>query len=74
MKAPVQPSHSYLGRKKCGCAVAIASDFGEAHTARMVAGFIRDGLTVERVLCSAAAELLKRCTHTSAAPVQGSLL
>ncbi len=73
MKPLEQPSHSYLGRKKCGCAVAIVSDCGDAYTARTVAGFIKDGLTIERVPCSAASELLKRCTHTGAAQ-QGSLL
>lgn len=39
----------YVGRKKCGCAVGIVTDLGDARTANAVAGFIKDGLAVNRV-------------------------
>jgi len=39
----------YIGRKSCNCAVAVTMDNGDAFTARHVAGFIMDGLTVEHV-------------------------
>lgn len=64
---------SYIGRKKCGCAVAIVADCEDKFTARSVAEFIRDGLNVDRVPHSAAAELLKPCKCAPASR-QGSLL
>lgn len=45
------PTHDYIGRKPCGCVVAVLADLPsqKQHTARMVAAFIRDGLAVERI-------------------------
>lgn len=42
-------THSYVARKKCGCAVAVCLDMEDKDTAKTVAGFIRDGLHVDRV-------------------------
>ena len=39
----------YVGRKRCGCAVGIVTDLGDSFTANAVAGFIREGLTINRV-------------------------
>lgn len=47
----VKPTHDYIGRKKCGCVVAAVVDMPgfEKETAKTVAEFIRDGLTIERI-------------------------
>lgn len=42
-------THCYIGVKPCGCVVGIVTDTCDKSTADYVAGFIRDGLTVERV-------------------------
>lgn len=58
----------YVGRKRCGCAVGIITDLGDERTANGVAGFIKDGLTVNRVPWSmyrqiAEEETFMACPH-----------
>ncbi len=44
-------THAYIGRGKCGCIVAVATDVPDLRkeTAANVADFVRGGLAVERV-------------------------
>lgn len=54
MKNPLsipKPEYDYVGRKPCGCCVAVVAEIpgNEKGTAKWVAGFIRDGLAVERI-------------------------
>lgn len=46
-----KPTHEYIGKKWCGCIVAMTADLPQfsKHTAKSVAEMISDGLTVERV-------------------------
>lgn len=44
-----KPTHVYVGKLACGCAVAVACDHGDRATADAVHEFIMDGYTVERV-------------------------
>jgi hypothetical protein len=44
-----KPTHVYVGRKECGCVIALATDMRDKHTGDNVAEFISDGLTVDRV-------------------------
>lgn len=44
-----KPTHSYVGRKSCGCAVSITVDMGDKFTAQSVKEMILDGLYIERV-------------------------
>lgn len=58
----------YIGRKKCGCAVGVVTDLGDARTANAVAGFIKDGLTVNCISWSiyreiAEEETFMACPH-----------
>jgi len=39
----------YIGRKACGCCVAVMTDLGDKMTGQAVSEFIQEGLTVERV-------------------------
>ena len=47
----IPPAYDYIGRKSCGCIVAVCADAPglEKHTAKSIAEFIRDGLTIERI-------------------------
>ncbi len=58
-------SMSYVGIKKCGCAVAAVVDDGEhiKDTSKVVSKFIRDGLSVERWPIEKVREQLKSCKH-----------
>lgn len=42
-------THCYIGRKSCGCVVAVVTDCGDKLTADAVAEFVLEGLTLERV-------------------------
>jgi hypothetical protein len=42
-------THAYIGRKACGCVVAVSVDTMDKETGKSVAEFITDGLTIERV-------------------------
>ena len=58
----------YVGHKHCGCVVGVITDLGDAWTANAVAGFIKDGLTVNRVSWStyrqiAEGETFMNCPH-----------
>jgi hypothetical protein len=44
-----RPDFAYIGKKPCGCVVALTLDFGDKPTAQAVKEFIEDGLTIERV-------------------------
>lgn len=58
--------YSYVGRKSCGCLVAaVVDDTDDAKdVAADVAGFIRQGLTIERVLHDVVrTELTFSCPH-----------
>lgn len=56
-------THAYLGRKVCGCVVAITVDDTDNRkwTADAVAEFIRDGLTVDRVTIEDGRKALNFC-------------
>lgn len=58
-------SDCYVGIKACGCAVAAAVDNPEhfKDTAKTVAAWIRDGLTVERKPVEWVRENLRSCKH-----------
>ena len=43
-----RPKFVYVGRKSCGCCVALVTDFADKLTARSVAEFIESGLTIDR--------------------------
>lgn len=53
MAAIEAATHVYVGRDKCGCAVAVITDVehpnAKKETAKEVADFIKSGLTVERM-------------------------
>lgn len=51
MNTQTVPSHCYIGRKPCGCAINLCVDNPDEpkHTARLVKRMKSDGLTVERV-------------------------
>ena len=42
-------THVYIGRKACGCCVAITTDSGDKETAKSVVKFIQEGLAVNRI-------------------------
>lgn len=44
-----KPTHCYVGRTSCGCAVAVRTDLGCPRTARDVSAMIRQGMTIERM-------------------------
>ena len=66
-------SMCYIGRKACGCVVCAAVDVPEhrKHTARYLAKWARDGLTIERMPIEEVRKRLMRCPHAKA---QGTLL
>ena len=43
------PDRVYIGRKACGCCIAAAADLGDDGTARAVAEWINDKLTITSV-------------------------
>jgi hypothetical protein len=54
----------YIARKKCGCVVGICIDHADKDTARRVADWIKDGLTIDRVPVKEAVALFTTpCTH-----------
>ena len=55
--------HAYIGTKKCGCVVAAVVDNPDhaKDVAKDVAGFIRKGLSIERVSIEKARVRLNRC-------------
>ena len=55
--------YAYIGIKKCGCVVAAAVDSPDRpkDVAKDVAGFIRDGLTIERVSVEEVRERFNDC-------------
>jgi hypothetical protein len=61
-----KPEFAYIGRKPCGCVVAMAVDDPDRkrkkHTGKMVGSWIADGLNIERVRC-ADARLDMTCPH-----------
>lgn len=44
-----EPTHDYVGRRPCGCVMALAADLGDRYTADAVRDMIIHGGTVERV-------------------------
>lgn len=59
-------THHYVGRAPCGCVYASCYDLGDKDTARTVAEWIKDGLTVERLPRKEAGEALMaglNCQH-----------
>lgn len=54
---------AYIGRKKCGCVVAICVDEpnDKKFTGKIVAEYIADGMTVEHVELSKGVDMLKSC-------------
>jgi len=54
------PVYVFIGRAKCGCIRAASVDDGTKQCAEDVAGFIRDGLSVERVTSPIA---IAHCPH-----------
>lgn len=62
-------THSYIGRKSCGCVVAARVDTGDKDTANDVADFIKSGLSIERVTHEVACNLLTfDCPHRLIVP------
>lgn len=55
----------YVGIKACGCAVAACVDLPDMKkdTAKCIAKWTRDGLTIERKTVQWARENLFECTH-----------
>jgi hypothetical protein len=53
----------YIGRKSCGCVVAAVVDNPDRKkdVARSVAGFIKEGLTIEHVTCDYFRKNFKEC-------------
>lgn len=71
--AGVNEHMAYIGRKSCGCVVAAYVDDPERRkdTAKEVASWIRDGLTVEHVTVTYANEQFKwDCPHK---PIQAQM-
>ena len=60
---PDPESFTYIGRKRCGCVVAMVVDLADKVTADAVAEFIKDGLVIERVTTEAA-RTLPGCKHS----------
>ncbi len=54
------PVWVFVGKAKCGCIRAASVDDGTKQCAEDVAGFVRDGLVVERVASPIA---ISRCPH-----------
>ena len=69
-----KPKGVYIGRKPCGCCIAAAADLGDEGTARAVAEWIKDGLTITHVDWSYYTDSILRestfmnCTHVIAQP------
>lgn len=69
---------AYIGVNPCGCVVAITVDRREyaKHTRKDVNGYLKSGLTVERVTVAAGVERIKNrkeCCRQPAAPRQTAL-
>lgn len=63
------PTHDYVGRAACGCVYACGWDMGDKDTAQMVAGWVKQGLTIERMPVADAGAALKaglECQHERA--------
>lgn len=65
--------YHYVGRTTCGCCVAVTYDLGDDDTAESVAGFIRSGLTIQRVdrvqyRAISAETTFMACPHAKAQP------
>lgn len=72
-----RPTHCYIGRKKCGCVVAVVTDVPgwEKETGKSVAEFIADGLIIERTtIHDYNAGLPIGCKHSEPDPIQEALL
>ena len=65
----------YIGRKACGCITAVVVDAPESkkETAKSVAGFIAQGLTIDRVTAAAFRAGKFGCKHKDKRK-QGKLL
>jgi hypothetical protein len=72
MKNDMKPAtHVYIGRKECGCCVAVVTDLMDKSTGKSVAEFIGDGLIIKRVSFPEYREMCKEetfmgCTHGQA--------
>lgn len=64
----------YVGRTPCGCTVGVVTDEGSESTARAVAKFIVDGLTVERVSWSVYRQIAEEDTFMNCPHGQLTLL
>lgn len=62
---PTKSPDAYVGRKKCGCLVAVVFDDPRytEDTANSVADFIKSGYRVENVVWSEVKDQLQRCRH-----------
>lgn len=65
-------THCYVGRKTCGCVMAVVVDEPDRpkDTARSVAEFIKDGLSISRMLIEDFRNdksITFMCTHSEAA-------
>ena len=63
----------YIGREHCGCAVGVVTDLGDKFTADSVAGFIEDGLIVNRASWSAYRQIAKEETFKACPHRHGQL-
>lgn len=59
-------THAYIGRKPCGCVVALVVDEPrwKRDTAKTVARYVLDGYAVERLTVAEATAALRRCDCT----------
>jgi hypothetical protein len=58
-----EATHAYAGFKHCGCCVAAVVDRGKSTDKAMIADFIRQRLTIERLPIGKVRKRLKRCNH-----------
>ncbi len=66
-------THSYIGKKECGCVVAATVIDGQTpeSVAADVADFIRGGLTIERVESDFVRLHFGECPHDKTIPMAG---
>lgn len=56
-------THVYVGRKPCGCVVAVVVDAQDKQTGKDVGKFIANGLVVERMTEEAFGAVTVGCSH-----------
>ncbi len=64
----------YIGRKTCGCVVAVTVDRPEFRrdNIKTVSAWMREGLTIEHTTVAQARTMLSDCVHKSPKKTRGS--